>query len=162
MQIPWTIFRRHHVRRIYILAYSEFSEFIYIFICALPRPDQLAVQATPRTKNKAKSHRKHGELLPDHLRLDGHGDIALGAGGRVVHGRLLGMDVAVQLVVEVVVALVLQRGAAGGALEALHVEVLVLDADENATGNGGRKEKGFIIREVIIIKRDSSRSSSGV
>lgn len=42
------------------------------------------------------------------------------------------MDVAVELVVEVVVALVLQRGAAGGALEALHVQVLVLDAHKDA------------------------------
>jgi len=43
------------------------------------------------------------------------------------------MDVTVQLVVEVVVTLVLQRGAAGGTLEALHVQVLVLDAHEHAT-----------------------------
>jgi len=43
------------------------------------------------------------------------------------------VDVAVELVVEVVVALVLQRGAAGGTLEALHVQVLVLDAHEHAT-----------------------------
>lgn len=43
------------------------------------------------------------------------------------------MDVAVQLAVQVVVALVLQRRAASRALEALHVQVLVLDAHEHAT-----------------------------
>ena len=43
------------------------------------------------------------------------------------------MDVAVELVVEVVVALVLQRGATRGTLEALHVQVLILDAHENAS-----------------------------
>lgn len=41
------------------------------------------------------------------------------------------MDIAVQLVVEVVVAHVLQGGAASGALEALHVKVLVLDSHEH-------------------------------
>lgn len=42
------------------------------------------------------------------------------------------MDVAVQLAVQVVVALVLQRGAARRALEALHVQILILDAHEHA------------------------------
>lgn len=46
------------------------------------------------------------------------------------------MDVAVQLVVEVVVALVLQRGAASGTLEAFHVQVLVLDAHEHTAIEG--------------------------
>lgn len=48
------------------------------------------------------------------------------------------MDVAVELVVEVVVALVLEGGAAGGTLEALYVQVLVLDAHEDAAEKGGR------------------------
>lgn len=43
------------------------------------------------------------------------------------------MDVAVQLAVQVVVALVLQRRAAGRALEAFHVQILVLDSHEHAT-----------------------------
>lgn len=66
------------------------------------------------------------------LRLNGHRHVSLGASRRVLESSLLGMDVAVELVVEVVVALVLQRGAAGGALEALHVQVLVLDAHKDA------------------------------
>lgn len=66
------------------------------------------------------------------LRLNGHRHVSLGASWRVLECSLLGMDVAVELVVEVVVALVLQRGAAGGALEALHVQVLVLDAHKDA------------------------------
>lgn len=78
----------------------------------------------------------------NYLRLNGHRHVSLGASGRVLQCSLLGMDVAVQLVVEVVVALVLQRGAAGGALEALHVQVLVLDAHEHtAAGRGGGIEK---------------------
>lgn len=42
------------------------------------------------------------------------------------------MDVAVELPVQVVVALVLERRAARRALEALHVQVLVLYAHEYA------------------------------
>ena len=56
------------------------------------------------------------------------------------------MDVAVQLVVEVVVAHVLERGAAGGALKALHVEVLVLDPHEHTPA---RKPKGQITGSKI-------------
>lgn len=52
--------------------------------------------------------------------------------GRVLARDELGVDVAVQLAVEVVVALVLERRAARRALEALHVQVLVLDAHEHA------------------------------
>lgn len=43
------------------------------------------------------------------------------------------MDVTVQLVVEIVVTLVFQVGATSGALETFNVQVLVLDANENAT-----------------------------
>lgn len=43
------------------------------------------------------------------------------------------MDVTVQLVVQVEVSLVLERRSTGGALEAIGVEVLVLDAHEHAT-----------------------------
>lgn len=42
------------------------------------------------------------------------------------------MDVAVQFVVDVVIADVLQGSAASGAFEALHVEVLLLDPDEHS------------------------------
>jgi len=55
------------------------------------------------------------------------------------------VDVAVELVVEVVVALVLQRGATRGTLEALHVQVLILDAHENATKKKIGVEKSEII-----------------
>lgn len=65
------------------------------------------------------------------LRFNGHRHVSLGASWGVTESSLLGVDVAVELVVEVVVALVLQRGAAGGALEALHVQVLVLDAHKH-------------------------------
>lgn len=61
--------------------------------------------------------------------------------GRVVARDQLGVDVAVQLAVQVVVALVLEGRAASGALETLHVQVLVLDADEHAaasTNNGSK------------------------
>lgn len=56
------------------------------------------------------------------------------------------MDVAVELVVEVVVALVLQRGATRGTLEALHVQVLILDAHENAT-----KKKKLVWKKVRLL-----------
>lgn len=69
-----------------------------------------------------------------YLRLNGHWHIALGARWRMRLGGHLGMDVAIELVVEVVVALVLQGGATGGALEALHVQVLVLDAHKDTAG----------------------------
>lgn len=65
------------------------------------------------------------------LRLNGHRTVALGAGRRIVDGRHFRMDVAVELVVQIEVALVLQRGAARGALKAVHVQVLVLDAHEH-------------------------------
>lgn len=65
------------------------------------------------------------------LRLNRHRTIALGARRRIVGGRHLRVDVAVQLVVQIKVALVFQRGAARGALEAVHVQVLVLDAHEH-------------------------------
>lgn len=42
------------------------------------------------------------------------------------------MDVAVELAVQVVVALVLQRRAASRALEAFHVQIFVLDSHEHA------------------------------
>lgn len=43
------------------------------------------------------------------------------------------MDVAIQLVVQIEVALVLQRRSASGALEAVHMQVLVLDAHKHTT-----------------------------
>lgn len=49
------------------------------------------------------------------------------------------MDVAVQLAVQVVVALVLQRRAARRTLEALHVQVLVLDAHEHTAKQDNTK-----------------------
>lgn len=61
-----------------------------------------------------------------------HGDGLEVGRGRVLARDELGVDVAVQLAVEVVVALVLERRAARRALEALHVQVLVLDAHEHA------------------------------
>lgn len=46
-------------------------------------------------------------------------------------GDQLRVDVAVQFVVDIVIADVLQGGAAGGAFEALHVKILLLDPDED-------------------------------
>lgn len=66
------------------------------------------------------------------------------------------MDVAVQLPVQVVVALVLQRSAASGTLEALHVEVLVLYADEyTATVKKYTLESTFnlVISLMTVIER---------
>lgn len=57
---------------------------------------------------------------------------AVGAGRRAVKRRQPRMDVAVQLVVQIEIALVLQGGAAGGTLEAVGVQVLVLDAHKHA------------------------------
>lgn len=71
-----------------------------------------------------------------HSRLNGHRAVAVGAGRRIGDGGRLGVDVAVELVVQIEVALVLQRRAARGALEAVHVQVLVLDAHEHATERG--------------------------
>lgn len=48
-------------------------------------------------------------------------------------GDKLSMDVAVQFAIQVVVALVLQRRATGRALEAFHVQILVLNSHEHAT-----------------------------
>jgi hypothetical protein len=43
------------------------------------------------------------------------------------------VDIAVQLVVQVEVALVLQRGAACGALETLNMEILILNSHKHTT-----------------------------
>lgn len=45
----------------------------------------------------------------------------------------LGVDVTVELVVDVVVADVLQRGPASGTLETLNVQVLVLDSHKHSS-----------------------------
>lgn len=66
-----------------------------------------------------------------HLRLNGHRAVALGAGRRIVDSRHLSVNIAIELVVQIEVALILQRRAARGALEAVHVQVLVLDAHEH-------------------------------
>lgn len=65
-----------------------------------------------------------------------HRLVALGARRRVLRCGHLRVDVAVQLVVQIEVALVLQRCATGGTLEAVDVQVLVLDADEDTAANG--------------------------
>lgn len=78
------------------------------------------------------------EYLKLYLRFDWYGNIAISAGWWILHGGQFGMDVTVQLVVEIVVTLVFQAGATSGALEALNVQVLVLDANEHTTsGRGG-------------------------
>lgn len=70
-----------------------------------------------------------------------HGDGLEVGGGRVLPRHELGVDVAVQLAVEVVVALVLERAAARRALEAFHVQVLVLYAYKHAAV--GRQRNTF-------------------
>lgn len=77
-----------------------------------------------------------GLFIGRDLRLNWHWHIAFGSSWRMLLGSLLGVDVAVELVVEVVVALVLQGCATSGALEALHVQVLILDAHKDATKDG--------------------------
>lgn len=67
------------------------------------------------------------------IRLNWHGHIAFGTRWWMLLSRQFGMNLAVQLVIEVVVALILQRGAACCALEAFDVQVLILDAHENAS-----------------------------
>ena len=62
------------------------------------------------------------------------GDWYHSSGRRCLPGDHLGVDVAVELVVDVVVADVLQGGAAGRALEALHVEILLLYSHEDTAG----------------------------
>lgn len=59
-------------------------------------------------------------------------DHSVGARRRTLESRQPGVDVAVQLVVQVEVSLVLERRSTGGALEAIGVQVLVLDAHEHA------------------------------
>lgn len=68
-----------------------------------------------------------------HLRLDRNWDVALGARRRIPHRNQLGVDVAVQFIVDVEVALVLQRSAARGATEAFHMQVLLLDPHKDTT-----------------------------
>lgn len=76
-----------------------------------------------------------GDGLDSRL-LTGFGDRdrnhSVGAGWRTLQCRQPSVDVAVQLVVQVEVSLVLERRSTGGALEAISVEVLVLDAHEHA------------------------------
>lgn len=54
---------------------------------------------------------------------------------RVLASDQLGVDVAVQLAIQVVIALVLQGAATRRTLETLHVQVLVLDAHEHSAAN---------------------------
>jgi len=43
------------------------------------------------------------------------------------------VNIAIQFIVDIVVADILQRSTAGRAFEAFHVEILVLDPDEDAS-----------------------------
>lgn len=72
------------------------------------------------------------------LRLNGHRSIALGTRWRIIDRGHLSVDVAVQFVVQIEVTLVLQRRSASGALEAVHMQVLVLYADKYTAGYVGR------------------------
>lgn len=69
----------------------------------------------------------------NYLRLNRNRDVSLGARRGILHRNQLGVDIAIQLIVYVEVALILQGGAASGAPEAFHMQVLVLDAHEHAT-----------------------------
>lgn len=71
-------------------------------------------------------------LLILYLRLNWNWDISLGTRRGVLHRNQLGVDIAIQLIVYVEVALVLQGRATSCAPETFHMQVLVLDADEDA------------------------------
>lgn len=57
------------------------------------------------------------------------------------------MDIAIQLIVDVEVALVLQRGAASGAPETVNMQVLVLDPDKDTTVQRRRGHQGRFVRD---------------
>lgn len=60
------------------------------------------------------------------------------------------MDVAVQLVVQIEIALVLQGGAAGGTLEAVGVQVLVLDAHKHADNQALARRTNVLARRQSV------------
>lgn len=72
-------------------------------------------------------------MLWNHLRFDRNWDITLGARWGTLHRHQLGVNVTIQLIVDIEVALVLQGGAAGGTTEAVNMQVLVLDPDKDTT-----------------------------
>lgn len=55
------------------------------------------------------------------------------------------MNVAVQLIVDIVITDILQGRAASRALEALHVEVLVLDPDEHTSAERWTDVNGTVV-----------------
>jgi len=63
-------------------------------------------------------------------------------------GYHFGVDVAIQFVVDAVIADVFQRRSAGGALEALDVQAFVFDANEHAAVAQHRKNKTSLINVV--------------
>lgn len=67
------------------------------------------------------------------LRLNRNGNVTVSARWWVLHGDQLSVDIAIQLIVDIEVALVLQRRAASGAPETVNMQVLVLDTHEDTT-----------------------------
>lgn len=86
---------------------------------------------------------------------------AVHAGRRAVERRQPGMDVAVQLVVQTEIALVLQGGAAGGTLEAVGVQVLVLDAHEHANNQTLAGSANVLARRKSIARRGDRTVDGG-
>lgn len=79
------------------------------------------------------------------------------------------MDIAIQLIVYVEVALVLQGRATSCAPEAFHMQVLVLDADEDATVqsktgglDGGHQGTVFLVDKQTMGRYGIKPTSSGL
>lgn len=73
------------------------------------------------------------------LRLNRNWDVSLGTRRRVLHRNQLGVNITIELIVYVEVALILQRRSTGGTPETFNMQVLVLDPNKDAT------ERGYIV-----------------
>lgn len=68
-----------------------------------------------------------------YLRWKGDGHQAVGIRRWTIQSRHASMNVTIQLIVYVEVALILQRRAACGALETLNMEILILNSHKHTT-----------------------------
>lgn len=89
-----------------------------------------------------------------YLRWEGDGHQSVGGSVRrgAVQSRHASVDVAVQLIVQVEVALVLQWGAASGTLETLNMEIFILNSHKHSTNDD--LFKSFFVRNGMEEKSD--------
>lgn len=85
-----------------------------------------------------------------YLRLNGNWRIAISAGWWMLQCRQFGMNVAIQFVIQIEVALIFQRCATCGTLEAFHVQILILNANKYATGNCSKNTQKHVLYIDIV------------